>query len=257
MNLELDQKKFLVTGATRGIGKAISNSLLREGAYVGLIARGQEQLVSSVDELQKNYGKEFVFGWSADCVDETALKKLRKQIMKKWERIDGVIANVGDGRSIPDEIPDSSHWSKIWNINFETAINTARVFLPLLKESKGSLLFISSITGLEVIGAPIDYSTAKTAVIAFAKNLARKVAPEVRVNVIAPGNVHFPGSSWEEKIKTDSKKINLMLQEKVSMKRFGTPEEISDAAVFLCSARASFITGSVMVVDGGQTVGLF
>ena len=135
-------------------------------------------------------------------------------------------------------------------------MNTARVFLPLLKESKESLLFISSITGLEAIGAPVDYSTAKTAVIAFAKNLARKVAPEVRVNVIAPGNVHFTGSSWEEKIMTNPKKIEQMLQDKVPMKRFGTPEEIADTAAFLCSARASFITGSVMVVDGGQTVSL-
>ena len=90
----------------------------------------------------------------------------------------------------------------------------------------------------------------------FAQNLARKVAPEVRVNVIAPGNVHFTGSSWEEKIMTNPKKIEQMLQDKVPMKRFGTLEEIADAAVFLCSARASFITGSVMVVDGGQTVSL-
>ena len=118
------------------------------------------------------------------------------------------------------------------------------------------MLFISSITGIEAIGAPVDYSTAKTAVIAFAQNLARKVAPEVRVNVIAPGNIHFPGSSWEEKIQTDPKIIEQMLQTKVPMKRFGNPQEIADAAAFLCSARASFITGSVMVVDGGQTVSL-
>ena len=74
--------------------------------------------------------------------------------------------------------------------------------------------------------------------------------------MIAPGNVHFPGSSWEEKIETDSKNIEQMLQTTVPMKRFGTPEEIADCAIFLCSARASFITGSVMVVDGGQTVSL-
>ena len=76
------------------------------------------------------------------------------------------------------------------------------------------------------------------------------------MNVIAPGNVHFPESSWEEKIHTDSEKIEQMLQTTVPMKRFGTPGEIADAAAFLCSARASFITGSVIVVDGGQTVSL-
>ena len=256
MNLNIQNKCFLITGASRGIGRAIAEGLLREGANVGLVARGQEQLEQTVDELRQQFEEERVVGWPTDCADEFALLELRLQIIQQWIHLDGVIANVGDGRSVPDAIPDAEQWSKVWQINFETALNTARVFLPLLKESKGSLLFISSITGLEAIGAPVDYSTAKTAVIAFAKNFARKVAPEVRVNVIAPGNVHFTGSSWEEKIMTNPKKIEQMLQDKVPMKRFGTPEEIADAATFLCSARASFITGSVMVVDGGQTVSL-
>jgi 3-oxoacyl-[acyl-carrier protein] reductase len=256
MNLNIQNKCFLITGASRGIGRAIAESLLREGGNVGLVARGQLQLEQTVDELRQQYGKERVVGWQTNCTDEVALLELRQQITLLWERLDGVIANVGDGRSVPDAIPEAKQWSKVWHTNFETSLNTGRVFLPLLKESKGNILFISSIAGLEAIGAPVDYSTAKTAVIAFAKNLARKVAPEVRVNVIAPGNVHFPASSWEEKIQTDPEIIEQMLQTTVPMKRFGTPEEIADAATFLCSARASFITGSVIVVDGGQTVGI-
>jgi 3-oxoacyl-[acyl-carrier protein] reductase len=256
MNLNIQNKYFLITGASRGIGRAIAGSLLSEGANVGLVARGKVQLDQTVDELRQQFGGKRVVGWSTDCADEVALMELRQQITQRWKGLDGVIANVGDGKSVPDAIPEAEQWSKVWQTNFETALNTARVFLPLLQESKGNILFISSIAGLEAIGAPVDYSTAKTAVIAFAKNLARKVAPEVRVNVIAPGNVHFTGSSWEEKIKTNPKKIEQMLQDKVPMKRFGTPQEIGDAAVFLCSARASFITGSVIVVDGGQTVSL-
>ena len=256
MNLELDQKHLLITGASRGIGRAIAESLLSEGANVGLVARGQVQLDKTVDELRQQYGVERVVGWSSDCADEVALLELRQQITQRWKGLDGVIANVGDGRSVPDAIPEAEQWSKVWHTNFETALNTARVFLPLLQESKGNILFISSIAGLEAIGAPVDYSTAKTAVIALAKNLARKVAPKVRVNVIAPGNVHFTGSSWEDKIQNDHEIIEQMLYTTVPMERFGTPQEIADAATFLCSARASFITGSVMVVDGGQTVSL-
>ena len=126
----------------------------------------------------------------------------------------------------------------------------------MLRETNGSLLFISSISGREAFGAPVDYSTAKTAVIAFSKNLARKLAGEVRVNTIAPGNIFFPEGSWDNKIKLDSKNVESIINA-VPMKRFGTPEEIADSAVFLCSDRASFITGSLLVIDGGQTVGVF
>jgi len=256
MKLELVQKNFLVTGASRGIGRAIAERLLREEANVWLTARGQEQLEQTIKELGLRFGEGRVIGCPTDCADESALQELLQQITKKWNRLDGVVANVGDGRSVSDAIPNTEQWSKVWQTNFDTALNSARVVLPLLQESRGNLLFISSITGLEAIGAPVAYSTAKTAVIAFAQNLARKVAPEVRVNVIAPGNVHFPESSWEEKIKANSEKVEQMLQATVPMKRFGTPEEIADAATFLCSVRASFITGSVLVVDRGQTVSL-
>ena len=127
----------------------------------------------------------------------------------------------------------------------------------IIKQSVDSnkiLLFISSIAGLEAFGAPVDYSTAKSALLAFSKNLARKVATKVRVNVVAPGNINFPGGSWDEKIKLDPKRVKDIIESTVPMNRFGTPEEIADAALFICSERAKFITGSVLVVDGGQTI---
>ena len=115
------------------------------------------------------------------------------------------------------------------------------------------MLFISSIAGVEAIGAPINYSTAKSALIAFSKNLSKKLAGRVRVNTIAPGNINFPGSSWEEKIKADEKKVKEIINN-VPMKRFGTPKEIANSAVFLSSDKASFITGALLIIDGGQTV---
>ncbi len=127
----------------------------------------------------------------------------------------------------------------------------------MLQESKGCLLFISSIAAMEAFGAPVDYSTAKTAVAALAKNMARKLAKEVRINVLAPGNVYFEGGSWDEKIKQEPERVKSIIESTVPMNRFGTPDEMADAAVFLCSERAAFITGSILVVDGGQTVGVF
>ena len=128
--------------------------------------------------------------------------------------------------------------------------------LTLLLSSKGNLLFVSSIAGIEAFGAPVDYSTAKASVIALAKNMARKLT-DVRVNVVAPGNVYFEGGSWDQKIKKDKNRVDNIIQETVPMNRFASPKEISDSIVFLCSDRASFITGSTLVVDGGQTFGVF
>ena len=127
----------------------------------------------------------------------------------------------------------------------------------MLKKSQGVLLFVSSIAGVEAFGAPTDYSTAKTAIIALAKNMARKLALSVRVNVIAPGNVYFEGGSWDEKIQQDKKRVDEIIKSTVPMNRFATPQEIADSAVFLCSDRANFITGATLVIDGGQTVGVF
>ena len=89
--------------------------------------------------------------------------------------------------------------------------------------------------------------------IGLAKNLSRKLAPDIRVNVIAPGNIYFEGGSWEKKMKNDKKNVENMINTQVPMKRFGKPEEVADAAVFLCSNKAKFITGTTLVIDGGQT----
>ena len=257
MDLGLSGKNALVTGASRGIGAAMAEVFLREGANTCIVSRGSQQLFKTEEQLRQTYGSDRIFSESCDCTVPQQLKRLSSRIEQKWNRIDIVIANIGDGRSVSDPLPDEPQWRKTWDNNFESALHTARTFLPMLKESKGVLLFISSITAMEAFGAPVDYSTAKTAVAALAKNMARKLAKEVRVNVLAPGNVYFPGGSWDEKIKQDPKRVEHIIESTVPMNRFGTPEEMADAAVFLCSERAKFITGSVMVVDGGQTVGVF
>lgn len=257
MDLGLTNKRILVTGASRGIGAAIAKSFLQEGANTCIVSRGSSQLYETESELIRKYGKDRVFAEKCDCTNPNELELLRSRVSEKWHGIDVVIANIGDGRSVPDPLPEDAQWKKTWSNNFESALHTSRIFLPLLRESKGCLLFVSSITAMEAFGAPVDYSTAKCAVAALSKNMARKLAQHVRVNVLAPGNVLFPGGVWDEKISKDPESVNAIIESTVPMKRFGKPEDMADAAVFLCSERASFITGSIMVVDGGQTVGVF
>jgi 3-oxoacyl-[acyl-carrier protein] reductase len=257
MDLGLKDKNVLIAGASRGIGLAIAEGFLREGARVFLLARTAETLKNAATLLADTYGVDRVFSMCADCTEPADWQHVLDHVKNQWGGLDVAIANVGDGRSVTDALPETEHFAQVWRTNFISAEQTARAVLPWLEKSNGCFLFIASIAGLEAIGAPTDYSVAKTAVVALCKQLAGKLAPSVRVNCIAPGNVYFPGGSWDEKMRVDAQRIEQLIASTVPMKRFGTPEEVADAALFLCSSRAQFITGSVLRVDGGQTVGMF
>jgi 3-oxoacyl-[acyl-carrier protein] reductase len=257
MDLGLKNRRVLITGGSRGIGAAIASAFLLEGANVLLVSRGSKVLLRTQSELSERHGVERVHIEVCDCADHSAMSDLRVKVERLWGSLDIVVANVGDGRGSYDPLPKEMDWQETWDSNFHSALFTARAFVPLLRLSKGCLLFISSIAAMEAFGAPVDYGTAKAAVAALGKNMARKLAEEIRINVLAPGNIFAPGGSWEEKIRNDSNEVDKMIQDKVPMKRFGTPEEVAAAAVFLCSSQASFITGATLTIDGGQTVGIF
>ena len=256
MELGLSNKRVLVTGASRGIGLAIARGFLNEGARVVLVARTAFRLEEAAANLSTEHGSDRVLEITGDCADAYAWPQIISGIKSVWGGLDVVVANVGDGRSVADTLPDEARFKLTWRANFITAEQTSRFTLPLLEANGGCLVFISSIAGLEAIGAPTDYSVAKAALIALSKQLARKLAPRVRVNCLAPGNVYFPGGSWDEKIQMNRDRVDKLIEDTVPMRRFGTPEEIADAALFLCSDRANFITGACLVVDGGQTVSL-
>lgn len=256
MDLGLKDKRVLVAGASRGIGLAVAEGFLREGARVALLARSPGPLDEVLRCLGAEYGPERVLAFPADCAEAVAWPPILAHIGSAWGGLDVAIANVGDGRGPQDALPDGTRFAAAWGSNFSAAEETARATLPLLEASGGCLLFVSSIAGLEYIGAPTDYSVAKTALVALTKQMARRLAPRVRVNCLAPGNVYFPGGSWDAKIQADPQRVEALVQATVPMKRFGTPDEMADAILFLCSERAAFITGSCLVVDGGQTVGL-
>jgi 3-oxoacyl-[acyl-carrier protein] reductase len=254
MDLGLNQKKVLITGSSKGIGLGIAKNFLLEGAKVFLTARNQVLLNSSRDLLVKEFGIENVHSAKCDFTVPEEIYSLKNQIEEEWGSLDIVVSNIGDGQSTSDPIPIEEAWIKSWNINFNTALYTSRIFLPFLEKSNGNILFISSIAGLESIGAPTDYSTAKAALVALSKNMSNKLGGLVRVNVLAPGNILFDGGAWDKKIKTNSSEIFNNINQVVPMGRFGNVQEVADTAVFICSERSSFTTGSVVVVDGGQTI---
>jgi len=255
LNLNLSEKRVLISGASRGIGKSTAIGFLEEGAHIVIASRGIDELNKLNLELKKKYSSSKIFCQKCDFTDERDLKQLKRLVEDKFGGIDIVVANVGDGQSVSDVIPNKEQWNQVWDSNFNSALFTARTFLPMLEISNGNLLFVSSIAGIEAFGAPVDYSSAKAAINALAKNMARKLT-NVRVNVVAPGNVYFKGGAWDQKIIKNPGQIEKLIKSTVPMNRFAVPEEIANSILFLCSNRSSFTTGATLVIDGGQTVGV-
>ena len=246
-------KVVLIGGASGGIGSAISRQFLQQGCKVVLVGRSDEKLVQLKEILGAEFGTENLCLIVADCNVEADISSAVKSAVARWSRLDVVVANVGDGRSESEAIPSQRSFSNSLQVNLRSAENLARATQKELERSKGSLLFISSIAGLQVTGAPTDYSVAKAALIMLSKQLSHKLAPNIRVNCIAPGNIYSPGGRWDELTKADPSAVKTMLETRVPLNRFGTPEDIANAAIFLASELASFITGSCLTVDGGQT----
>ena len=249
MNLDLENKTVVVIGGSRGIGLSIVKEFLFEKARVNIIARDiTNQLKTKLNKKENE-----VYFYEGDATDKKSLIRISDLIFKNLKNIDIVIANVGDGKGSLNPLQSENDWDKSWDINFKSALNSANVFLPKISPS-GAFIFISSIAGVEYLGAPNSYSVAKSSINTLAKSLSHKFRNRIRINSIAPGNIIFKNGIWEEKLNKNPKLINAMLEEKVPLKRFGSPEEIANVAVFLSSPKASFISGACINVDGGQTV---
>ena len=251
MDLHLGGKVILVAGSSRGIGKAIATRLLDEGARVCISGRDPQSLASAQRELSQ-HGP--VLAFEGDLSLPQPIISVFEAIMLKWGTLDGLVCNLGTGSGMPGWDPPEEEWERLLRFNFQASVRLAQAAIPRLAESAGNIVFVSSITGVEATTAPLPYSAAKAALLNYSKNLSRQVAKQgIRVNCIAPGNILFPGGSWERRLNDQPDATREYLAAEVPMKRLGTPEEIADLVTFLCSVRASFITGACFIADGGQT----
>lgn len=254
MDLGLRDKKVLITASSQGIGFSTADSFLKEGADVLLSGRNEEKLKNSCGSLQKKYGRGRVYCFCGDMTKENMIGRCRNYIEEIWGRLDILVANLGSGKPVGDDRLDIKEWKALMDVNLLSAVRIIREFSEMLSLSgNGNLILISSIVAYERMHAPYAYAASKSAVRMLSNYLAGDLADKsIRVNCVVPGNVIFPGGRWEELYKSDMDGVKSYIDVEVPLKRFGKPEEIADAIVFLASERASFITGAELVIDGGQ-----
>ncbi len=253
MNLNLKNKVVLITGASRGIGKAIALAFAAEGAHLSICGRTKETLEIAANEI-KALGAE-VFTKPTDVMRSSQAEAFVKETLAKFGRIDVLINNVGGSRKTPTlEITDEE-WHELLDLNAVSAARMSRLVLPAMKQHGGGvIIMISSIYGRES-GGHITYNAGKAAEISLAKTLAIELAPNnIRVNSVAPGSIIFPGGGWERKQNADPKKIAAFIKSSLPLGRFGKPEEIANVVVFLASEHASLVTGACINVDGCQSL---
>ncbi len=251
MNLGIKNKKALVTGAGRGLGRAIALELAKEGAKVVAISRRRLYLESLLKELGGRRQGHFIL--DADLTKDGMPEKVYTNIRKHFGEIDILVNNLGDTLDIRDPYCSIADWRRIWRINMEVAIETDNLVIPFMRKKRwGRIVNISSIAALENQG-PVPYCTIKAALNAYTRSMGRVVAPEgIIMTSVLPGAVYTEGGYWDITSKKNPEHVRKYLSERMAIKRFGKPGEVAAVVAFLCSEQASFCVGSAVAVDGGQ-----
>jgi 3-oxoacyl-[acyl-carrier protein] reductase len=251
VDLGLAGKVAIVTGSSRGIGRGIATRLAEEGASVVLCARGSEELDATVRSIS---GAGQAIGVVADVTTQTGAAAVVAAAVEKPGGVDIVVNNVGGSGAKTFDDMDAVDLQGVLDKNLFPAVNVSHAALPSLRSRGGGVIaMISSIWGREGGGAP-SYNIAKAAEISLAKAMATDLAADgVRVLSVAPGSTLFPGGSWERRTREDPNGMAAFIERELPFGRLGTVDEIADVVAFMVSPRASWVVGTCITVDGGQS----
>jgi 3-oxoacyl-[acyl-carrier protein] reductase len=254
MDLGLNDRVAIVTGSSKGLGFSSAKALISEGCRVVICARTPEPLQEARRRLAEIAGEDRVLAVAVDLSRASGAQELVDSTVATFGGIDILVNNIGLGRGgglldTADEV-----WQEAIDYTLIPAVRVSRLVVPQMqRRGGGSIIMIASIYGREA-GGRMTYNAVKAAEISLAKSLARQLAPmNIRVNSVSPGSILFEGGSWWKRQQDDPAGIAEFVERELPFGRFGRPEEVGDVVAYLSSARASWISGTSVVVDGCQS----
>ncbi len=255
MDLGLQGKVAIVTGSSRGLGLASARALVAEGCHVCISARGEEALSHAALELAAaSTASAEVLAVRADLSTTHGMTDVVEATLARFGGVDILVNNVALARGGDIVTTTDADWQEAFDQTLFPAIRASRLVVPSMTQRGGGVIvIISSIFGREA-GGRMTYNAVKAAEISLGKSLAQQLAKDnIRVNSVSPGSISFPGGSWHKRQQTDPEGIAKFIAAELPFGRFGTAEEVGDVVAFLASARASWVSGTSIVVDGCQS----